>query len=64
MEVNRGITKEEKTEEEHIKRLSSTPMVKVQEDNIALRQLLSVVASGLQRNACAVDKLKKEMTQV
>lgn len=55
--------KEEKSEMEQMKRLSSTPMVKVQEDNAALKQLLSVVSSGLQRNACAVDKLKKEMTQ-
>ncbi|KAL4230101.1 Nucleoporin p58/p45 [Mactra antiquata] len=55
--------KEEKSEMEQMKRLSSTPMVKVQEDNAALKQLLSVVSSALQRNTCAVDKLKKEMTQ-
>lgn len=55
--------KEQKSEMEHIKRMSSTPMIKVQEDCTALRQLLSVVSSGVQRNVCAVDKLKKEMTQ-
>lgn len=59
----RKYVKEEKGEMEQMKRLSSTPMVKVQEDNAALKQLLSVVSSGLQKNACAVDKLKKEMTQ-
>ena len=56
--------KEEKGEAEHIKRMSSTPMVKVQEDTAALKQLLSVLSSGLQRNACVVEKLKREMTQV
>ena len=60
----RKFVKEEKAETEHIKRMSSTPMVKVQEETAALKQLLSVVSSGLQRNACAVDKLKREMTQV
>ncbi|XP_045204809.2 nucleoporin p58/p45-like isoform X2 [Mercenaria mercenaria] len=59
----RKFVKDEKSEMEQMKRMSSTPMVKVQEDNAALKQLLSVVSSGLQKNACAVDKLKKEMTQ-
>ena len=49
---------------EDIARMSSKPMLKVQEDVTALRQLLSVVATGLQRNACSVEKLKLEMTQV
>jgi len=60
---DRKFVKEEKGEMEQMKRLSSTPMVKVQEDCAALRQLLSLVSSGLQRNACNVDKLKREMTQ-
>ncbi|XP_046359771.2 nucleoporin p58/p45-like isoform X2 [Haliotis rufescens] len=53
--------KEEKTVREDIARMSTKPMLKVQEDVAALKQLLSVVSNGLQRNACAVDKLKKEM---
>ncbi|RUS73499.1 hypothetical protein EGW08_018739 [Elysia chlorotica] len=55
--------KEEKSVREDIARMSSKPMSKVQEDVTALRQLLSVVATGLQRNACSVEKLKLEMTQ-
>ncbi|GFS12124.1 nucleoporin p58/p45 [Elysia marginata] len=55
--------KEEKSVREDIARMSSKPMLKVQEDVTALRQLLSVVATGLQRNACSVEKLKLEMTQ-
>ncbi|XP_059146124.1 nucleoporin p58/p45-like isoform X2 [Physella acuta] len=55
--------KEEKAVREDIARMSSKPMMKVQEDVTALRQLLSVVANGLQRNACSVEKLKQEMTQ-
>lgn len=59
----RKYVKEEKMEMEQMKRMSSAQMMKVQEDYAAQRQLLSLVASGLQRNACAVDKLKREMTQ-
>ncbi|GFO47579.1 nucleoporin p58/p45 [Plakobranchus ocellatus] len=55
--------KEEKSVREDIARMSSKPMLKVQEDVTALRQLLSVVATGLQRNTCSVEKLKLEMTQ-
>ncbi|CAL1536600.1 unnamed protein product [Lymnaea stagnalis] len=55
--------KEEKAVREDIARMSSKPMIKVQEDVTALRQLLSVVANGLQRNACSVEKLKQEITQ-
>ncbi|BFZ24459.1 hypothetical protein BsWGS_27498 [Bradybaena similaris] len=55
--------KEEKSVREDITRMSSKLMVKVQEDVTVLRQLLSVIANGLQRNACSVDKLKQEMTQ-
>ena len=49
---------------EGIARMSTKPMLKVQEDIAALKQLLAVVSNGLQRNACAVEKLKHEMTQV
>ena len=60
----RKFVKDENSEMEQTKRMSSTPMTKVQEDNTALRQFLSMVSSGLQRNTCAVDQLKREMIQV
>lgn len=63
VEELRKFVKEEKSEMEQMKRMSSTSMIKVQEDNAALKQLLSLVSSSLQKNACAVDKLKREMTQ-
>ena len=44
--------------------MSCKPMYRVQEDVASLRQLVSIVSNGLQRNACAVEKLKREMTQV
>ncbi|KAL8587610.1 hypothetical protein ACOMHN_045299 [Nucella lapillus] len=55
--------KEEKAVREDIVRMSSKPLMRVQEDIAALKQLLSVVSNGLQRNACTLEKLKVEMTQ-
>ncbi|XP_060078797.1 nucleoporin p58/p45-like isoform X2 [Ylistrum balloti] len=55
--------KEEKNVQDDLVRMSSKPMYKVQEDVMALKQLLSVVSNGVQRNTCAVEKLKREMTQ-
>lgn len=43
---------------------SSKPLKKVQEDTEALESLLATIASGLTRNAIAVDKLKTETAQV
>ena len=38
-------------------------MYKVQEEVSTLKQLLSLVSTGLQRNAMSIDKLKQESAQ-
>ena len=49
---------------ENIARMSSKPMLKVQEEVASLQQLLSLVSNGLQRNSHVIDKLKTETAQV
>ncbi|XP_015245292.1 PREDICTED: nucleoporin p58/p45 isoform X1 [Cyprinodon variegatus] len=55
--------KEQKQVQEDISRMSSKTIAKVQDDIKSLKQLLSVCASGLQRQALAIDKLKLETAQ-
>ncbi|XP_071766047.1 nucleoporin p58/p45 isoform X1 [Centroberyx gerrardi] len=55
--------KEQKQVQEDISRMSSKAISKVQDDIKNLKQLLSVNASGLQRQALAIDKLKLETAQ-
>ncbi|XP_029935107.1 nucleoporin p58/p45 isoform X2 [Myripristis murdjan] len=55
--------KEQKQVQEEISRMSSKAITKVQDDIKSLKQLLSVSASGLQRQALAIDKLKLETAQ-
>ncbi|KAM9332461.1 nucleoporin p58/p45 isoform 2-T2 [Pholidichthys leucotaenia] len=55
--------KEQKQVQEEISRMSSKAISKVQDDIKNLKQLLSVSASSLQRQALANDKLKLETAQ-
>ncbi|KAF7659559.1 hypothetical protein LDENG_00296700 [Lucifuga dentata] len=55
--------KEQKQVQEDISRMSSKAISKVQDDIKNLKQLLSLSASGLQRQALAIDKLKLETAQ-
>ncbi|XP_029313413.1 nucleoporin p58/p45 isoform X2 [Cottoperca gobio] len=55
--------KDQKQVQEDISRMSSKAISKVQDDIKTLKQLLSVSASGLQRQALAIDKLKLETAQ-
>lgn len=55
--------KDQKQVQEDISRMSSKGISKVQDDIKSLKQLLSVSASGLQRQALAIDKLKLETAQ-
>nr|XP_040022926.1 nucleoporin p58/p45 isoform X1 [Gasterosteus aculeatus aculeatus] len=55
--------KDQKQVEEDISRMSSKGISKVQDDIKSLKQLLSVSASGLQRQALAIEKLKLETAQ-
>ncbi|XP_078601980.1 uncharacterized protein LOC144876499 isoform X1 [Branchiostoma floridae x Branchiostoma japonicum] len=63
VETFRKHVKEQKDVQDEISRVSSKPLDKVQEDITALRQMLSVVSSGLQRNAVAIEKLKADSAQ-
>nr|XP_046226628.1 nucleoporin p58/p45 isoform X2 [Scatophagus argus] len=55
--------KDQKQVQEEISRMSSKAISKVQDDIKNLKQLLSVSASGLQRQGLAIDKLKLETAQ-
>lgn len=60
----RKFVKEQKQVHEEISRMSFKAMLKVQDDIKSLKQLLSVSASGLQRNALAIGHLKMEAALV
>lgn len=55
--------KNQKSVRESIARMSSKPLFRIQDDINSLRQQLLLITSGLQRNAVAIEKLKKETAQ-
>lgn len=59
----RKFVKEQKVVREEISRVSSKPIYKVQEETAALKQILCVLSSGLQRNTLAIEKLKAASAQ-
>ncbi|XP_044032630.1 nucleoporin p58/p45 isoform X3 [Siniperca chuatsi] len=63
VETFQKFVKDQKQVQEDISRMSSKAISKVQDDIKSLKQLLSVSASGLQRQALAIDKLKMETAQ-
>lgn len=64
MDVDRKHIKNQKSVRENIARMSSKPLFRIQDDITNQRQQLMLVTSGLQRNAVAIDKLKKDTAQV
>jgi len=60
----RKYIKNQKSVWESIARMSSKPLFRIQDDIINHRQQLLLITSGLQRNAVAIEKLKKETAQV
>lgn len=55
--------KNQKSVRESIARMSSKPLFRIQDDINNHRQQLLLITSGLQRNAVAIEKLKKETAQ-
>lgn len=60
----RRYIRNQKSVRESIARMSSKPLFRIQDDVNNHHQQLLLVASGLQRNAVAIEKLKKETAQV
>jgi len=60
----RKYIRNQKSVRESIARMSSKPLFRIQDDVHNNRQQLLLVASGLQRSAVAIEKLKKETAQV
>lgn len=62
--MGRKHVKNQKSIRENISRMSSKPLCKVKENMKTLQQQLMLVSNGFQKNSAAIEKLKKEATQV
>lgn len=60
----RKYIKNQKCVRESIARMSSKPLFRIQDDVNSQRQQLLQITSGLQRNAVAIEKLKRDTAQV
>ncbi|XP_076315978.1 nucleoporin p58/p45-like [Tachypleus tridentatus] len=63
LESFKKYVKDQKLVREEISRVSSKNILKVQDETAALKQLLSEVSNGLQRNAVAIQRMKEESAQ-
>ncbi|XP_068701789.1 nucleoporin p58/p45-like [Montipora foliosa] len=55
--------KEQKEHKDEISRVSGSALDKVREETIALRQALALVSNSIQRDGCAVENLKMDVSQ-
>ncbi|XP_020619808.1 nucleoporin p58/p45-like [Orbicella faveolata] len=55
--------KEQKEHRDEISRVSGSTLEKVREETIALRQALALVSNSIQRDGCAVENLKIDVSQ-
>nr|CAG4652151.1 EOG090X0D34 [Triops cancriformis] len=61
VEDYKNFLKEQKAMREGIARASSKPLLKIQEEVDGLKQLLSALAMGIQKNCMLLEKLKKDV---
>ncbi|KAJ7389681.1 Nucleoporin p58/p45 [Desmophyllum pertusum] len=55
--------KEQKEHRDEISRVSGSALDKVREETVALRQALALVSNSIQRDGCAVENLKIDVSQ-
>ncbi|XP_073253131.1 uncharacterized protein [Porites lutea] len=55
--------KEQKDHKDEISRASGSALDKVREETLALRQALALVSNSIQRDGCAVENLKMDVSQ-
>lgn len=60
VEELKSFVKDQRNISEEMDRMSSKQLYKIQEDVASLRQMLSLVSTGLQRNAVAIESIKQD----